>query len=216
MKQYKEYGVKKLPKSEAPNTTSTADGSRDSSSNNTSQKPYTVKSGDCLWNIAKAAYGDGSKWRVIYNANKTLIEETAKKYGRKSSQDGHWTYPGTVLTIPGLNNANLEVQKLKNGSSSSNKTYTVTITTSGVAKARGQITIEYTRNGKKMVSKNTDGGNIPKESVSATCDANTQVKVIVAKSPIGYDFTVINKTGNWTKYSDYRYDLKITKNYATS
>lgn len=63
-------------------------------------KSYTVKSGDCLWNIARQFYGNSSKWTTIYNANKTVIENTAKKYGRASSSNGHWIYPGTVLTIP--------------------------------------------------------------------------------------------------------------------
>ena len=39
-----------------------------------SGKYYTVKSGDCLWNIAKKFYGSGSQYTKIYNANKTLIK----------------------------------------------------------------------------------------------------------------------------------------------
>lgn len=66
----------------------------------TQNKSYTVKSGDCLWNIARQFYGNSAKWTVIYDANKTVIENTAKKYGRASSSNGHWIYPGTVLTIP--------------------------------------------------------------------------------------------------------------------
>ena len=100
LKQYKEYGVIKLPNSSKPDTTSTAETPRDTSSKDTSQSDYTVKSGDCLWNIAKAAYGDGSKWTAIYDANSSVIEETAKKYGKESSSNGHWIYPGTKLIIP--------------------------------------------------------------------------------------------------------------------
>lgn len=63
-------------------------------------KTYVVKSGDCLWNISRKFYGSSNKWKTIYNANKAIIEETAKKYGKKSSSNGHWIYPGTVLVIP--------------------------------------------------------------------------------------------------------------------
>lgn len=61
---------------------------------------YTIKSGDTLWAIAQRFYGDGSKWQTIYNANKNIIEQTAKKHGRSSSSNGHWIYPGVTLTIP--------------------------------------------------------------------------------------------------------------------
>lgn len=36
-------------------------------------KTYTVKKGDCLWNIAKKFYGKGSDYTKIYNANKGTI-----------------------------------------------------------------------------------------------------------------------------------------------
>lgn len=36
-------------------------------------KTQTVKPGDTLWAIAKLAYGDGSKWQAIYEANKKTI-----------------------------------------------------------------------------------------------------------------------------------------------
>lgn len=53
-------------------------------------KTYTVKRGDCLWNIAKKFYGNGSKYTVIYNANKNKIKNP------------NLIYPGQVLTIPSL------------------------------------------------------------------------------------------------------------------
>lgn len=70
------------------------------SSKTTTQKKYTVKSGDCLWSIAKKFYGSGTQWKKIYNANKSKIEAAAKKHGKKSSNNGWWIYPGTVLSIP--------------------------------------------------------------------------------------------------------------------
>lgn len=65
-------------------------------------KTYKVKSGDCLWNIAKMSihYGKGSQWKKIYDANKEIIEKEAQRRGRKDSNKGWWIYPGTVLQIP--------------------------------------------------------------------------------------------------------------------
>ena len=61
---------------------------------------YTVVSGDTLWGISKRFYGAGSKYGIIYNANASIIESTAKAHGKSSSDNGHWIWPGTVLTIP--------------------------------------------------------------------------------------------------------------------
>lgn len=107
LKQYKEYGVKTIQiKTKAPTTTSTANKTRTTKKTTTKKTTksenqyYTVKSGDCLWNISKKFYSSGSLWKKIYTANKSIIESTAKKYGKKSSSNGHWIYPGTKLTIP--------------------------------------------------------------------------------------------------------------------
>ena len=116
LKQYKNYGVKTIkipekekpkeekPKEEAapPESTSTAETPRDTDNKTKSTRYYTVKSGDCLWNISKKFYGNATKWRKIYNANKNTIESAAKKHGRADSQNGHWIYPSTKLIIPAL------------------------------------------------------------------------------------------------------------------
>lgn len=69
-----------------------------------SPKTYEVRQGDTLWDIAKRAYGSGSEESKIYNANKSIIEKTAKKYGFSSSSHngipGWWIFPGTKLVIP--------------------------------------------------------------------------------------------------------------------
>lgn len=104
-KQHKDYGVKVykvVDNSDNVNNSATA-----RNATNTTEKPkdnsskYKVVSGDNLWKIARKFYGGtGSNWKIIYDANKDLIESTAKKYGKKSSNTGWWIYPGTELTIP--------------------------------------------------------------------------------------------------------------------
>ncbi|HWL70161.1 MAG TPA: peptidoglycan-binding protein LysM [Geminicoccus sp.] len=49
---------------------------------------YTVKKGDTLSAIAKAQYGDASKYPVIFEANKPMLKHPDK------------IYPGQVLRIP--------------------------------------------------------------------------------------------------------------------
>lgn len=106
LKQYKEYGVKtiQLPVKEPdpPPTTSTSEQPRSDENKTKTVRTHTVGRGDCLWSLAKKYYGSGTKEKIIYEANKTLIEDTARKYGRKSSNNGWWIYDGTVLTIPEL------------------------------------------------------------------------------------------------------------------
>ena len=53
-----------------------------------SGKTYVVVSGDSLSKIAKREYGDASKWRRIYEANKDLIK------------DPDLIYPGQELKVP--------------------------------------------------------------------------------------------------------------------
>lgn len=64
------------------------------------QTVHTVVRGDTLSDIADHYYGDASKWKVIYNANRDTIESAAREHGRASSDHGHWIYPGTELVIP--------------------------------------------------------------------------------------------------------------------
>ena len=49
---------------------------------------YVVAKGDSLSKIAQRAYGDGGKWRKIYEANKDIIK------------DPDLIYPGQSLRIP--------------------------------------------------------------------------------------------------------------------
>ena len=85
--------------------TSTTDTTTKRPTTSSSGKTYTVKKGDTLWAIAKKFYGSGTKWKTIYNANKTIIENTAKARWKaaginRDSQNGHWIFPGCKIVIP--------------------------------------------------------------------------------------------------------------------
>ena len=120
LKQYREYGVKTITlvsvqtntktdttttttttkPVENTNTTTAAKTETKRSTKSSSGKKHKVVKGDTLYGISKKYYGTGLKCKLIYDKNKTLIEETAKKHGKKSSSNGHWIFPGTILTIP--------------------------------------------------------------------------------------------------------------------
>lgn len=82
LKEYKKIKAKKAKATAKPTTRET----KPTDSN--SGKTYTVKKGDCLWNIAKRFYGNGSQYTKIYNANKDKIKNP------------NLIYVGQVLTIP--------------------------------------------------------------------------------------------------------------------
>lgn len=102
LKEYKEYGVVTHKNSAIPDTTSTSDKVRVNDNKATKPEEYTVRQGDTLWGIAKAKYDNGAKWKIIYDANKGVIERTAEQHrGKgKGSSNGHWIYPNTKLIIP--------------------------------------------------------------------------------------------------------------------
>lgn len=118
LKQYRDYGVKTITlvsvqttqttttttnqttTTTTPTTTTSASTNNSRPTQNNSGKKYKVKKGDTLWAIAKKYYGNASKWKKIYTKNKSVIEKAAKKHGKKSSDNGHWIYPGTTITIP--------------------------------------------------------------------------------------------------------------------
>lgn len=61
---------------------------------------YTVKSGDCLWNIARKYYGNGTLWTKIRDANMGTIQSWCNRYNHGNTIGGTLIYPGEVLTIP--------------------------------------------------------------------------------------------------------------------
>jgi len=54
---------------------------------------YTVKSGDTLWEIAEAVYGDGTQWVNILHVNSTSVDYLLN--GQQAL-----IFPGQVLVIP--------------------------------------------------------------------------------------------------------------------
>ena len=64
------------------------------------EETHIVVTGDTLWSIAKKYYGTGASYYKIYNANREVIEKSAKSHGKSSSSNGHWIYPGDVYSIP--------------------------------------------------------------------------------------------------------------------
>ena len=81
-------------------TKASSSSSKETNRTTVTSKTHTVKSGDTLWGIAEKYYGSGTKHTTIYKANKDVIESTAKKHGKKSSENGKWIYPPTKLTLP--------------------------------------------------------------------------------------------------------------------
>ena len=81
-------------------TAATTNSTSKSTSSASTAKTYTIKSGDTLWGIAQKQLGSGAKYSSIYSLNKTIIEDTAKKRGKTSSEGGKWIYPGTVIKLP--------------------------------------------------------------------------------------------------------------------
>ena len=71
------------------NETATVEQTETRVDNTTTPKTYTVKAGDCLWNIAKSFYGNGADYTKIYEANKGVV-----------GSNPNLIYPGQVLTIP--------------------------------------------------------------------------------------------------------------------
>lgn len=88
LKEYREITVRQV-KVDIPKKEATVQKEEPRVDNSVQPKTYTVKSGDCLWNIAKKYYGSGSDYTKIYNANKGTI-----------GGNPNLIYPGQVLTIP--------------------------------------------------------------------------------------------------------------------
>lgn len=96
MKQFVPFGTKTISIVQGlTGTVGTVQIKRDATSA-PKQTTYTVKSGDSLWVIAKKYLGDGSKYTVLYEKNKAVIDGRNKGTGNSR----YTIYPGQVLVIP--------------------------------------------------------------------------------------------------------------------
>ena len=94
LKQWRDYGTKTVNITIAASKPNASVEPKRESTNSPApsvSQTYTVKKGDCLWNIAKKFYGNGSKYTIIYNANKSVV-----------GGNPNLIYPGQVLTIPAV------------------------------------------------------------------------------------------------------------------
>lgn len=85
LKQYRAYGTKTVTITDTGQGMVTQTRSADTAPKVTE---YTVKKGDCLWNIAKKYLGDGSRYKEIYALNREKIKNP------------NLIYVGQVLTLP--------------------------------------------------------------------------------------------------------------------
>ena len=91
LKQWRDYGTKIVNVTFAGDKSQASVEPNRQGSASAGAGSYTVKKGDCLWNIAKKLYGNGSKYTIIYDANKDTI-----------GGNPNLIYPGQVLTIPSV------------------------------------------------------------------------------------------------------------------
>lgn len=76
---------------------------------------YTVVKGDCLWKISKMKYGSPYFWPAIWDANKAGVvnKDQLKNRRHKEITNPNLIYPGQVLKIPTLTDAQKKEAELK-------------------------------------------------------------------------------------------------------
>ena len=85
LKEYREVRIRQVKVSSTG--TATVSGGSTRTDNRVQAKTYTVKPGDCLYNISKSTLGDGGRYNEIYCLNKDKLKNP------------NLIYPGQVLRI---------------------------------------------------------------------------------------------------------------------
>ena len=84
-----ELNIENTTKKITTATTNDRAASSEAATSSPQKTTYTVKPGDCLWNIAKKSLGNGARYTEIYEANKAII-----------GSNPNLIYAGQVFTIP--------------------------------------------------------------------------------------------------------------------
>jgi LysM repeat protein len=76
---------------------------------------YTVVKGDCLWKISKMKYGSPYYWPAIWDANRNGVvnADQLKNRRHKAVTNPNLIYPGQVLRIPALTDAQKKEAEMK-------------------------------------------------------------------------------------------------------
>lgn len=93
LKQYRDYGVKTVKVQEQKPAQVTTQRPAESAPKAAVHK---VVAGDCLWNIAQKYLGDGSRYKEVYELNKSVIDKGNMGTGNPSLT----IYPGQEFRLP--------------------------------------------------------------------------------------------------------------------
>ena len=241
LKQYKSYGAKTVVVTQTTTTATTTTATATTYTPRPAENPpatgtsYTVKAGDCLWNIAKQFYGNGAMYMTIYNANKGIIGD-----------DPNLIKPGQVLYIPNatssgggssgggtpsgnspsgnkptptsINNPDVVTPSPpQKGDSSSNGSagsmINVKLYVQGSENRIGTVKVSYVFNGKNLSSKITTAGYTP---IAASGGTVVKIEPLVksgVKTPFGITVdgrTQVGGTVSATK------DCTVTVDFGSS
>lgn len=198
LKQYVKYGTKIVNVSTSDGTASveeTRETENSPAPSENSVKTHTVTGDDTLWNIAKMYYGDGSKYTLIYDANKDKIANPSV------------IWEGQVLTIPGATNTVASSESPSSVPKSVKKTEKkmVTILFDGIADYYGDFLLSYTQDGKIYHNKKFVN------EITVPVDKGTDVLLIPQKvnDESAYSFYIEEAySGKWERE---RYYVKATQ-----